>query len=75
MIPREELLRALTACQPVALWDYPALRRSTRRMLLALDRYWVAYEGGSGGEWDALWWGVYERERAKVEALLAEGAR
>lgn len=51
-----------------------ALADATSRMLFALDRYWQAYEGGSPGGWDELWWHVYERERRKVENLIRSRA-
>jgi hypothetical protein len=66
VIPREELMRALSVCQPIAIVLHPRLQACTRRMLFALDRYWQAEETS----WDRLWWETYERERAKVEALL-----
>lgn len=50
----------------------------TRRMLQALDGYWLHYEGWNGapdrhprsesGEYE--WWCRFEKYRARVEALL-----
>lgn len=43
---------------------------ATRRMLVALDHYWAAYEKDYDAE--QLWWGQFERYRKLVdERLLA----
>ncbi len=51
------------------------LDHNTRRMLQALDAYWLGYEGlpkgrNPRGKYDSAdWWNRYERYRAKVEAV------
>lgn len=51
------------------------LATHTRRMLFCLDRYWLAYEGGSPQGFDEMWWTQYERSRATVEALILAGGK
>ena len=50
----------------------------TRRMLQALDAYWLHYEGYDGfghprteGA-EERWWGRFERYRARVEATIGQ---
>ena len=60
------------------------LAHYTKRMLQALDAYWSVCEGGHGlGSFrsferaetaDERLWGRFERYRAKVEALIRDGA-
>ena len=60
------------------------LAHYTKRMLQALDAYWSVHEGGPGCnkfrsyeramDSEERLWTRYERYRAKVEALLRDGA-
>lgn len=52
------------------------LQHNTRRMLQALDAYWLGYEGLPKGRYprgryeSEDWWNRFEKYREKVEAAL-----